>query len=204
MSFGFDQRCPKIEKAIDEAVSNGVLFFASASNYGALRPVTFPARHQSVICIHAMTGKGCRSNITTTGRHKCDNFATVGCSVPTWSVREKQSIETICSGSSVATAIATGIGACIIEMMRCARSGYLDRCANRDGEEQRYDHAMAALKKRDGIEAVLRYIVNYTGQGNNQGYSFLAPARFLCTAHTGHDTTKIDNILHAIEQRGAT
>jgi hypothetical protein len=69
----------------------------------------------------------------------------------------------------------------------------------REQAERRYDTAMQALKQKDGMEAVFNLIVGHTGLRGK--YSFLAPATFLSAASEGHDTTKIDTILGAIESR---
>jgi hypothetical protein len=86
--------------------------------------------------------------------------------------------------------------------MRCAREAYLGKFPDeqkREQAERRYDAAMQALKQKDGMEAVFNLIVGHTGLRGK--YSFLAPATFLSAASEGHDTTKIDTILGAIESR---
>jgi hypothetical protein len=86
--------------------------------------------------------------------------------------------------------------------MRCAQQAYLEKFLDEDKREmeyRRYDVAMRALKQKDGMEAVFSLIVGHTGLRGK--YSFLAPATFLYAENVGHETTKIDTILRAIERR---
>jgi len=50
-----------IKNSIGNAISTGILIFASASNAGANYPITFPARLQGVFCIGSADGLGAQS-----------------------------------------------------------------------------------------------------------------------------------------------
>lgn len=102
-----------IAKAI-EAVKYKVLMFAAASNDGQNEGRKFPARHPDVFCIHAANGKGIASDFNPLG-HFGANFSTLGefieaphCGKDTRRV----------SGTSVATPVAAGIAALVLEFTR--------------------------------------------------------------------------------------
>ena len=51
-----------IAEVIADAIKEGILIFASASNNGANYPITFPARLQGVFCIGSADGLGAKSS----------------------------------------------------------------------------------------------------------------------------------------------
>ena len=197
MSFGFDNRSMIIQDQIENASKHKVLMLAAASNYGALRRITFPATQKDVICVHAMTGHGNVCESTPSSLDYSQNFATLGSTVKAWSIAGS---EVYSSGSSIAAPIAAAIAASVIEVMRCAKDAYIERCADhkRALETARYDRCLDDLSSKVGMAAVFQLIVGDTGR--RHGYCFLAPWTLLREAEVGHDTTTIDNIIKAVEQ----
>lgn len=127
MSFGFPSRhidrYESLERSLKIASGQNVLLFAAASNNGANTLRAFPARHESVICIHSTDANGVPSPFNPRPI-KGDNFATVGEAVESsWPVHlcDTQDNE-LCiaykTGTSFATPIATAIGAFLLQYAR--------------------------------------------------------------------------------------
>lgn len=116
MSFGFDDDKDwneEMQEAIDNACSAKKVLFAAASNYGANRRRTYPAKANSVFCIHATDGNGNPSDQDPTPLENEDNFSTLGVSVPCGFDGDKEIFKT---GSSYATPIAAGIAASMMDL----------------------------------------------------------------------------------------
>ncbi|KAL7789840.1 hypothetical protein V8C37DRAFT_385885 [Trichoderma ceciliae] len=118
MSFGFQDEIPSISDTISKAEYNRrrqVLFFAAASNSGANRKEMFPASHDSVISIRETNSNGLFSDTNPpVDLNGPISFGTLGRDVPSaW--LHKISGELNKSGSSVATAVAAGIAAVVLQ-----------------------------------------------------------------------------------------
>ncbi|KAI0186317.1 peptidase S8/S53 domain-containing protein [Xylaria flabelliformis] len=165
MSFGSEVDRINVADALDRA-SNGkrkIILLAAASNSGPNSERTFPARHEGVIAIHSLDGKGNDNGGMNPSRQGYyDNFGTLGLGIETsWgqSLHGPGSLPgstatTILykSGSSYATPIAAGIVANCIEWIDYMRTrGHLD--------EHNYD----SLRRLKGIRLMLKKQSALTG-----------------------------------------
>ena len=114
MSFGFDRprRYKDLDEAIEHAHKNNVLLFAAASNEGGNVGTTFPARDKRVFCIHSTDGNGKPSGFNPAPAPDDYNFSILGEYV-LGSYVKGGSIRF--SGTSMATAIAAGVAALVLE-----------------------------------------------------------------------------------------
>lgn len=116
---------PSITEAINDAMKDGILVFASASNVGANYPISFPARLKRVFCIGSADGLGFQSAFSPpfAGEEK---YSTLGEGVSGAGTRNLSSepgydpiSQTIRrDGTSTATPIAVGIAALLIDYTR--------------------------------------------------------------------------------------
>ena len=104
----------KISEAI-EKVEKKVLMFAPASNDGTNADRTFPAKHRNVLCIYTSNGDGVISNRNPRPQVGDLNFSALGEFVE--APHANQAVERF-SGTSVATAVAAGIAALVLEFTR--------------------------------------------------------------------------------------
>ena len=104
---------PETEKV--SKINTGVLMFAAASNSGRNAGRTFPAKHQDVICIHSADGDGVPSKRNPWGQNGDKNFSALGEFIE--APHKGQANERV-SGSSVASAVAAGIAALVLEFSR--------------------------------------------------------------------------------------
>ncbi|KAH7187349.1 peptidase S8/S53 domain-containing protein, partial [Fusarium oxysporum] len=124
MSFGFDTD-PIWKDEMDQAIRlSNKLFFAAASNYGANKRRTYPAKASTVFCIHATDGNGNKSGMDPVPLPDSINFTTLGVAVP---CGYKDGNERFLCGSSYSTPIAVGIAANILDQAQVLqRDGVLD------------------------------------------------------------------------------
>jgi subtilisin family serine protease len=122
ISWGTTDDVPSITAALNRAIENNILIFASASNDGANFDITFPARLRGVFCIGSADGKGHPSsfNPPKEGPEKYSALgeAVLGACPKNLSDQpgydpETQTIRR--DGTSTATAIAAGIAALFID-----------------------------------------------------------------------------------------
>ena len=119
MSFGFSKRDDKVGSAIGDAHAKGVIMFAAASNYGALegKRTAFPANITGqVIKISSTDGWGSKSRFNPEPASNDDNFSVVGEAVKSaWPTHFGLNEEQRKSGTSIATPLAVGIAALVLE-----------------------------------------------------------------------------------------
>ena len=163
MSFRFSEE-PKNsgfkELLTQEAARKGVLIFSAASNSGANDDIAFPACWRGhVFCINSTDTNGTPSRFNPPRDSKGYNFSILGESVPgpTPDQNSEQRECQIRSGTSVATPIAVGIAALILEFSRLR------------GIDIRN---VAKLKTFDGMATVLEDLSTDVG-----GYRYLRPWR---------------------------
>ncbi len=114
MSFGFYGRSRVVQTAIQQALSKPVLVFAAASNNGTRRDVAFPAWLQGVICINSATADGVPSSFNPE-LNPAKNFSILGENVKSTWINHQNTPHKPMSGTSVATPIAAGIAALVLE-----------------------------------------------------------------------------------------
>lgn len=99
-------RNEKVRRKIEEVTtSKGVIFVASASNYGNNESRGFPAKLWQVICVHAVDGNGNKSGMNPPPKPGVRNFGSLGVGVES----EWDSAETYLEGTSYAAPVATGM-----------------------------------------------------------------------------------------------
>ncbi|KAK9422906.1 putative Peptidase S8/S53 domain-containing protein [Seiridium unicorne] len=116
MSFGFPDEVPVISKTITEVqLHHQILFFAAASNSGENREEMFSANHDSVISIRETNSKGAFSDTNPpVDPYGPAVFGTLGKNVRSAWLRNPDG-DLPKSVSSVATAIAVGITAMVLD-----------------------------------------------------------------------------------------
>ncbi|KAE8361736.1 peptidase S8/S53 domain-containing protein [Aspergillus caelatus] len=118
MPFGFRYRSEAIAEAVQIATNKRVLLFGAASNLGSIeKQPAFPARFNQVFCINSADGLGVTSRFTPSARVSDDNFTLLGEAVESaWPTQLRQGQRQRKSGTSIATAIAAGIAALVLEL----------------------------------------------------------------------------------------
>lgn len=158
MSFGYAKDQPNIRRAIRNATADrddSILFFAAASNYGANEKEMFPARLESVISMRATNGTGEFAEFNPPcGLTEGKVLGTLGVDVSCVGL-SKDGEEVYQSGTSVATAVAVGIAALLLEYV--------------EGKDR---DLQIKMRTRSGMLAVLRALSRPTV---NDKYLYLAP-----------------------------
>ncbi|KAF1962377.1 subtilisin-like protein [Byssothecium circinans] len=114
ISAGFEEHSPALQDAVQRAAAANKLVFAAAANYGNLRPVAFPARHELfTICIFSTNTLDKGSDFNPEWRADAHNFALLG-----EDFRDRKYSEVRQSGTSMATAAAAGLAALIVDFSR--------------------------------------------------------------------------------------
>lgn len=151
MSWGGQHEIPEIKSAIRDAFHQGVSMFAAASNDGRLSGVAFPANLRQVICVNSHDGYG-QPSIFNPRPYSGTNLAIIGEYVEAaWPVGDH--ITARLAGTSIATPIAAGIAALILEYSR------------QRGPPGSYIERPERLRHCDEIRKVLRCMLrNVDGQ----------------------------------------
>lgn len=122
MSFGFARYDDDIRDAVEKAQNEGVIIFAASSNDGAIegQEAAFPARMVGkVIKISSADGRGAASKFNPPPSTSNDNFSILGEAVKSaWPKALNETCEKRGTGTSVATPIAAGTAALVLEFAR--------------------------------------------------------------------------------------
>jgi hypothetical protein len=153
MSFGFRSSIDIVEDAITYAAGRKIIIFAAAANHGGnLKHIAFPALMGSVICIKSAQGNGISSNFNPSNTDDAGfNFSTLGEGVLSlWPMKETEYgivLKRRQSGSSVATPIAAGIAALLLEF---------SRQPDENSKPGLLEESREALKSVDGMKILFR------------------------------------------------
>ena len=115
---GLEKQHPSIVNAIRVAYSKNILMFAAAFNNSENGFVTFPAEMDEVFCIYSANAKGNNYRCNPRSKENFYYFATLGEALKSaWLMKLQMgpSPERRMSGTSVATPVAAGIAACLLE-----------------------------------------------------------------------------------------
>jgi hypothetical protein len=125
MALAFPQRKLKIERAIRKAIGLHdvpVLFFAAASNdkHYSKDPVGHPAQMDEVIRVNSCTYNGIKSDFSPPSNKRDNALGTIGEEILSAYSQQKNGIRTQQrqSGTSMATAVMTGIAGLLIEFLK--------------------------------------------------------------------------------------
>jgi subtilisin family serine protease len=181
MSFGFLREDDRIRTAIAKATSEGRIIFAAASNRGSLegiRRVAFPARMGQVISINSSDGYGSKSRFTPFPKDNDDNFSTIGEALEVaWPINLAEGGLRMTSGTSLATPIAAGIAALVLEFVSQRGPEGFDTITN-----------VARLFHYDGMRAILSSMC-----GNPlDGYHWIQPWNLFSKRQLLEDNTYED------------
>jgi subtilisin family serine protease len=176
MAFAFSLPDHTISNAIRRAKGNrDRLFFAAASNnkYYSEDPVGFPANLDDVIRVNSCSHSGSRSSFSPHGNEKGDSLGTIGEEMPAAVPRAEHDAaagegEQRMRGTSVATAVLTGIAALVIEFSRLGAAPRID--TNRPPEE-----VTAELLTNTGMKRVLYHCLAGTNPPAPPEYSYVRP-----------------------------
>ncbi|EFW99001.1 lipid acyl hydrolase [Grosmannia clavigera kw1407] len=163
MAFGFQKRHEDILQAVRLAYDRGVIMLAAASNDGALeeRPA-FPARLDQVICVNSADGLGSSSAFNPQPSIAEDNFTILGEKVESAKVGSHRVRK---SGTSVATMIAAGVAALVLEL------SFQRPASMRESDIRSYS----------GMRAVFAAMSRDTSTFSTDGRYFIRPWKLLDT-----------------------
>ncbi|KAI9928629.1 hypothetical protein MW887_001844 [Aspergillus wentii] len=152
LSFGFHRRSVSLEgiqNCILSAYKEGIVILAAASNDGGNRGIAYPADQNEVICIGSSDGKGNKSPFTPGPYPYTKNFSTLGEGVtsswPSSLSSNGRGRTKVMSGTSVATPVASGVVAVIIDYLRHLPAGV----------DENLEFLLSQLRSKKGVEAVL-------------------------------------------------
>jgi hypothetical protein len=159
MSFGFVVRSKVVSEAIQYANDRHVLLLAAAGNNGSTDKVRFPARDTNVLCIHAATGFGNMYNGNPTKKDNTNNFALLGVALNGFAPAGQTPTEVRRSGTSQATAVAAGVAALILQIVRDSR----EKVSTMGWFPQKCESAWLELKQLDGMRRVFEKMSTQRG-----------------------------------------
>ncbi|OIW32887.1 subtilisin-like protein [Coniochaeta ligniaria NRRL 30616] len=163
LSLGFYENHRDLHDAIKLAYRHNSVIFAASCDNGTSDDITFPAREPGVICIHASNGYGqplplnpvpeLGKNYTILG----EEVESAWCCGPRGKITPAQaSITKRRGGTSVATAIAAGVMALVLEL------AYQSPATQRLGPK-----ALKCLQSYRGMDVVLDKMSKKTGDYRN-------------------------------------
>lgn len=200
MSFGFDAIIEEISLALQYARDKRVVVIASASNTGAMKPIAWPARLSSIVCMSATCHDGTAYQGNPGPVRNRVNLAVLGVNVPNPDDDQPARASVCRTGTSTAAPIAAGIAAIIITMLKHCETKYAKRlskeCRSIPDQNRlnvRYRQSLDLLTEAAGVEKAL---LCASENGDNR-FDNIVPWRKLDLKNHGPDTV-IDTLLKAI------
>ncbi|RAL13188.1 uncharacterized protein BO97DRAFT_45016 [Aspergillus homomorphus CBS 101889] len=115
-----------LQRAVEKASDAGALIFAAASNWGNRGSVPFPARHSfRTMCMFSTNADDQASSFNPEPRERENNFAILGEDLEHPADPQRRE-----SGTSMATAIAAGLAARIVDFSRQGDNATIERVAD--------------------------------------------------------------------------
>ncbi|SCB65970.1 unnamed protein product [Fusarium graminearum] len=161
MSFGCRNRVAEIDEVMERAERNRIIMVAAACNLGALEPISWPAKSNRVICVHAADGFGNPAPFTPDPEPNNHNFAAPGMAILGYCPKGSDKLQRRMTGTSCAAPVVAGIVAVLLEFVRKHEAEYTDK-----------HRLLELLRERRGITAVLQKMVS---KGGRNKYDFLSP-----------------------------
>lgn len=138
---------------IKEAENSGVVIFVAASNNGVNSGRSFPATLDTVLCIHAIDGKGNRGSMNPEPESHRDNNSVLGVTVPSaWDNG------VYLSGPSSTTPVAAGMTAVALGFIKATvpaskmPTGSIEESFDRQGMK---NIQLAMTMLRDGYNCIV-------------------------------------------------
>ena len=187
MSFGFQKQPIEVMKAIKDADDANILMFAAASNYGKNRDRVWPAKDplQRVFCINSTNARGVDNDFNPRMLMNQKNFAAFG---------ENLVADGVCSsGTSVATPVAAGYAALLIEYVLYNRSK-LHRIEGEYQMKEKPTDYVEFMKSRAGMTIMFEAMIE---PGQHEKWIHLAPWRLLSTEYAptyGPDADELERV----------
>jgi hypothetical protein len=186
MALAFGQQKLKIERAIRKAIGLHdvpVLFFAAASNdkHYSKNPVGHPARMDEVIRVNSCTYHGIKSSFSPSSDKKDNALGTIGEEILSAYSQQKYGIRTEMrqSGTSMATAVMTGIAGLVIEFMK-----FTELPHNDTREMQMRLHSCS------GMKAVLSRCMSANTALEPHNYIYVMPWLLFSESHEHSDVVR--------------
>jgi len=183
MPISFDIAHPELERAITLALSENILIFAASSGRQG-RSVAYPARRQDVFCVSSADPLGNPSSFNPVPRLEDENFTFPGEDVESaWPLDLGQGPTKSLSGTSIATSVAVGIAAMILEVSR--QLPLLDPNVRR------------RLNSPQGMRVVFRFL-----SSGRDDFGYVTPWKLLDTNQSPTDLAHI--FAHLMESESQT
>lgn len=175
MSCGFTASIPRVKLEIDYAYAHNVLVIAAAGNAGASGGRRWPASDNNVLGIYAATGHGNKYGGNPTPGPNQSKFALLGCAVEGWlrATDPSNATKVRRSGTSHATAVAAGIAAISMQVLRDCKEQLTDNEFANEVAKERYAATEKSLRTKPGMERLF-----YQMRGLDparDGYDFVRP-----------------------------